>query len=134
MANILTVGKITPYERVCAMLMSAGHLLSSTVSVTEAKQILLTRDFDVVLLGERMTSGERDIVLEALYAQSSTAKVIYLYEFFIGNPKGADAIVDIMLGFDYLPEVVNYLTVRHGSIRPKSASKTHSLAALRALA
>jgi DNA-binding NtrC family response regulator len=133
MANILTVGKITPHERVCAMLQNAGHLLSSVTTLEAARCSINMHEHDVVILGERMTTGERELVLEMLHERRSCAKVIFLYEFFLGNARGADAIVDIALGFDYLPDVVSYLTVCHGSIRPKS-SKIHTLRALRALA
>ena len=134
MANILTVGKITPHERVTAMLQGAGHLLSSVVTLDAARSAINMHEHDVVILGERMSSGERELVLEMLHERQSCAKVIFLYEVFIGHPRGADAIVDIALGFDYLPEVVSYLTVHQGTIRPKSVSRIHSLAALRALA
>jgi len=133
MANILIIGKVTPHERVNAMLTNAGHLLSSVVTLDSARSAIHMHEHDVVILGERLTSGERELVLEMLRERRSCAKVIFLYEFFLGNARGADAIVDIALGFDYLPDVVSYLTVCHGSIRPKS-SKIHSLRTLRALA
>lgn len=124
MARILTVGTIGPLQQLRTMLGSPGHTLSALASVTEARQYSAWDEHDVVLLGEKLTYGERELIAEIVRASASRAKLIFLYEFFIGNPQSADAIVDVALGFAYLPDAIHYVTRRQGSIRCSRASAT----------
>jgi hypothetical protein len=122
MARILTIGKIGPQSRVEAMLAVAGHSVAALRTIVEARQFSGWHEYDVVLLGEKLTYGERELVAEMISASGSRTKLIFLYEFFIGNPQSADAIVDIALGFEYLPDAIEYVTRRHGTIRRSAAN------------
>jgi hypothetical protein len=124
MACILTIGKIGPRERLDAMLASAGHRFASLECLDEAREFGGWNRFDIVLLGEKLTYGERELIAELIRASGASPKLIFLYEFFIGNPQSADAIVDIALGFEYLPDAIHYVMHPHGSIRrPATTAK-----------
>lgn len=127
MARILTIGKIGPQARAEAMLAASGHSLAALGSIAEARQFSAWHEYDIVLLGEKLTYGERELVAEMISASDSRTKLIFLYEFFIGNPQSADAIVDIALGFEYLPDAIEYVTRRHGTIRRPATAPTHVL-------
>jgi hypothetical protein len=117
MAHIINVGKIAPLARVQQMLAAGGHTLESLPSITEARNFQDWERYDIALLGEKLTYGERELIAELARAAHPRIRLIFLYEFFIGNPQSADAIVDIALGLEYLPDAIHYVNRREGSIR-----------------
>lgn len=122
MARILIIGKVGPMRRMQGMLKVGGHNFTAIAAVADARTFTGWTEYEVVLLGERLSYGERELIAELIAASGARTKLIFLYEFFIGNPTSADAIVDIALGFEYLPDAIRYVTREQGSIRHPLAS------------
>jgi hypothetical protein len=127
MARILSIGKIGPLARVQQMLAAGGHTITCLPSIAEARGFEQWPQYDIALLGEKLTYGEREMIAEMAAAAHPHIRLIFLYEFFIGNPQSADAIVDIALGLEYLPDAIQYVNRRHGSIRkPAEPAALHT--------
>lgn len=95
MASLVCIGRLSTVERWRLHLQSLGHSLHTVGSLHE--YLSDTRDLgaDVVLVSETFEFGTRQSVAHWVKHATPAAKVVFLYEHYIGDATAADGIANV---------------------------------------